>query len=450
MNENRQEILRKIPQIEKILMNPSLRDSKLRLSVRKRLVQEVIGRYRKEIIETRTVPSLNHILDEIRQEFSRIETGGLKRAINATGVLLHTNLGRAPLGTSLLRQATNEISGYCTLEVDLETGERGSRTEFAERSLSLLFGSENHSSLLVNNNAAALFLILHAFSRQKSTVISRGEIVQIGGGFKIHEILESSGALLKEVGTTNITRLEDYKKSIDKNTALILKVHQSCFAISGHVHETSITELSQLASKSGIPLVTDLGSGGTQTRSNGDPTINQVVRAGSDLTCFSADKLLGASQAGIIIGKPKLILQLKKNPLYRALRIGKMDLFLIEQTLKLHLMESPPLVQTLIDRSLAELQKMAEKVSVSLTQKGIKNTVKTGTASIGGGTTPKDKLPTFLIKVPVTDSTATQRKLLRLPVPIFVRKTKNAVLLDVRSLIPGDEMTVLDEIPCLS
>jgi len=315
--------LRAIPAVDKILQ--SLGETGLPAPV----VVAAVRQHLQTLRSKKTVPGPDTIVTEIRSSLDRLRASRIAPVINATGVLVHTNLGRAPLGADAIRAVTDIAANYNTLEYSLSDGTRGSRGAYLEHALAILCGAE--AATVVNNNAAALVLILEYFCRSEApeVVISRGELLQIGGGFRIPEILEARGARLREVGTTNQTTVSDYAKAINRNTALVLKVHRSNFFMDGFVDSPSTEDLAALAKKKHVPFVEDLGSGAiVQTQTvNGvehEPTPSEVVKRGVDLVCFSGDKLFGGPQAGIIVGRKKMVDGLKREPLFRAMRCDKL------------------------------------------------------------------------------------------------------------------------------
>lgn len=265
--------------------------------------------------------------------------GKIGRVINGTGILIHTNLGRAPLSEALFSRIRNNINGYGNLELDVASGKRSKRGELAEKYLAMVSGAE--LGTIVNNNAAALFVILNTFAVRRKVLISRGELVQIGGGFRIPDIIKKSGARLVEIGTTNITTLDDYKNALEENPALILKVHKSNFTVSGFAEEVNLKALVDLGRKHNIPVINDLGSGvlidTSEFAGAREPTVQSSVRDGADLTCFSGDKLLGGVQAGLIVGREDFISRIKKNPIYRTVRVDKIVFSTVEELLGYYL-----------------------------------------------------------------------------------------------------------------
>jgi len=332
---NKEDFLRNIPQVEKILQLKDIKKYTLILSrgIILKIIKEEIFSFRQEYIEKQNVKIddlINSIIERCR--IKRMEK--IQRVINGTGVVIHTNLGRSPTSKDTLVRFSEELSGYCNLEIYLPTGKRGKRGGFAEELICDLTSGED--ALIVNNNASSLFLILNEFGKGKDVIISRGELIQIGGGFRIPDIMNQSGANLIEVGTTNITDLEDYRDSFTDNTSMILSVHQSNYKIEGFSRNPSLKDLSTLKNHS-VMLVRDLGSGnvvnGYGLPQDFEPTVSFELSQGADLVCFSGDKLLGGCQAGIITGKKDFIAMLRKNPLMRMIRVDKLTYYLLQETL---------------------------------------------------------------------------------------------------------------------
>jgi len=439
-----------LPQVEKLLQNPSIEhfSPPLLKSVKAELIRHTLEEIRERIRQGKPCPSLEMIVEKCLQSFQQIFQPQLKKAINATGIVLHTNLGRAPLGESILLECAKELSGYCTLEVNTETASRGKRGEHLEEMLCSLTGAE--AALFVNNGAAGVFLILNALSFQKEVVISRGELVQIGGGFRMPEILTQSGAVLKEIGTTNITHLKDYEKALNENTQLILKVHPSCFHISGHTESVSISDLSQLSKKNKIPLSVDWGSGSLTRRKGKEKSIQDILKEGADLLSFSGDKLFGSSQAGIVIGKKEWVSQLKSSPLYRAFRLGKLDLFVLEKTVALHLQGKLSVTDQLLQQSPSELDKRSDEFIRALHSVDLFATKSPGKTPVGGGSTPHEELDSILIRLKVKDSETAARTLSQATPPVFTRKDQGEIIIDLRTVFPEDEPTLIQALRCLS
>jgi L-seryl-tRNA(Ser) seleniumtransferase len=318
----------------------------------------------------------------------------LRRVLNATGVLVHTNLGRAPLAAAALERVA-AVGGYSNLELDLETGRRGSRQDHLGALVRRLTGAE--AALVVNNNAAAVLLAVAALAEGREVIVSRGELVEIGDGFRIPDVLVRSGARLVEVGTTNRTRAEDYERAIGPDTALLLRVHQSNYRIVGFAEQASVVELAAIAKRSGVPLVDDLGSGALPDL-EGEPAVAASLRDGADLVCFSGDKLLGGPQAGVVAGRADLVERLRRHPLHRALRLDKLSLAALEGTLALYLDPELAFREIPVLRMLREpaeaVRARAERLAAALDGE-VEETV----ARVGGGAMPLAELPSFACAV---------------------------------------------------
>jgi L-seryl-tRNA(Ser) seleniumtransferase len=364
--------------------------------------------------------------------------------INASGVILHTNLGRAPLSSAALQAMQAVAQGYSNLELDLETGKRGSRLIHAEGLLQRLTGAE--AAMVVNNNAAAVLLMLAALANRRRVVISRSQLVEIGGGFRLPDVMKQSGAKLVEVGTTNKVRLADYEEALEAPAALILHVHRSNFKMIGFTEEPGLNDIASLAHSRGIPCVDDLGSGALlDTARYGlahEPTVQESLAAGMDLVCFSGDKLLGGPQAGVIIGKAGLIARIKKHPLARALRADKLCLAALNATL-MHYLKDEAGRAVPIWRMMAltpeQLRLTAEAWRAKLGQ----GEVVPGESTIGGGSLPGENLSTFLLALDVTGPDKFLEKLRRQLPPILARTENDRILLDPRTVLLEEEQGLL-------
>jgi len=370
----------------------------------------------------------------------------LRRVINATGVVLHTNLGRAPLAASAVEAMLAAAREYTNLEYDLEAGERGSRYVHCVSLLRELTGAED--ALVVNNAAAALVLALNTLARGRGVVVSRGELVEIGGGFRIPEILERSGATLVEVGATNRTRLPDYERALEESdVAVILKVHRSNFRITGFTEEAPLGELADLAKRRDLPLVHDLGSGlmveGHSLGLEGETRPHDSLAAGADLVAFSGDKLLGGPQAGVVLGAAELVARLRSNPLCRALRVDKVTLAGLEETLRLYrdparaVAEIPTLRMLAADPS--PVRERAERVASALGRTGVACQVKETAGAVGGGTFPGHELRSWAVALAGADVGALARALRAGAPPVVGRIVDDELLLDLRTVLPGQE-----------
>jgi L-seryl-tRNA(Ser) seleniumtransferase len=381
-------------------------------------------------------------------EMTRRTRSSLMPLLNATGVVLHTNLGRAPLPEAAIRRMAEVAGSYCSLEFDLERGARGSRGAHLDRLLPLLF--PGRAALVVNNNAAAVLLALNTLAEGKEVVVSRGELVEIGGSFRVPEILAKSGAVLREVGTTNKTRLSDYERALTKNTGLILKVHPSNYRITGFTAAVGIADLARLARRKRLPLLLDQGSGSTVDLRplgvRGEPPAADALAEGADLVCFSGDKLFGGPQAGLLVGKPALVERLRKNPLARALRADKTILAALEEVVRLHVRgrrdEIPVLRMIGLDRETLErrARAFAERV-LAVATPGLSLRVVPGTSMSGGGSAPGEGLPTALVEVRAAalPPEALLRRLRAGEPPVIARIAGDAVVLDLRTVAEAEE-----------
>lgn len=432
----------------------------------------VLGVVRRQLAKWRgggSVPAFAKVIDEIRSALDTLQRSALQPVINGTGVILHTNLGRAPLGPAAVEAIATLATNYSNLEFDLASGERGGRAAYVERLLATLCGAE--AATVTNNCAAALILILRHFTSgpRQEVLISRGELVQIGGGFRIPDVLESSGARLREVGTTNQTTLADYARAAGKNTALILKVHRSNFFMDGFVESPATEALAALARSKRLPLVEDLGSGAlVNTESYGverEPTPSEVLRRGVDLVCFSGDKLLGGPQAGVIAGKTRWIAALKREPLFRALRCDKLILGALQATAQAYLRapaldrgmastESPselgmqiPVLR-LLALSETTLRARAEALRAALSDLPADVTLGVGHGRVGGGTLPRAALPSVTLDLlPRATSPAQWVARLRAGSPPVIAFLSNGrVRVDLRTVFPKQDARLIEAI----
>jgi len=373
----------------------------------------------------------------------------LRRVINATGVILHTNLGRAPISAEAAARISQVATSYSNLEYDLETGERGQRDVHTSRLLANLVGAE--SAIVVNNNAAAVFLVLNTLSKGAETIVSRGELIEIGDGFRIPDIMSESGAILREVGATNRTRIRDYERAINERTRLLLRVHPSNFRISGFTERPSLEELVALGQRSQLPLFEDLGSGclaDLSPNSISEPVVAASCTAGASVVSFSGDKLLGGPQAGIIAGNKEIVERIRRNPLFRALRVDKLTIGALEVTLQAYLrgaLDEIPALR-MIRLSADNIAERAKKFIAQL-KSAVSNDVTCritpGFSLIGGGSTPDQQLPTNLITISsASHSTAEVEQRLREPAnatPVIARIEDDHLILDLRTVSPAEE-----------
>jgi L-seryl-tRNA(Ser) seleniumtransferase len=450
-----QEKLRQIPSVEKILEAPELKPyiDKFSHPLVASVVKGAVETVREEAKKNKGTVSLPQIISTIKNILHEQTSSSLQPVINATGVILHTNLGRAPLDENTLSFIKEVSVNYTNLEFDLKEGKRSKRGVFVEKLLCTLTSAE--SALAVNNNAGAVLLILSSLAKDKEVIVSRGELVQIGGGFRIPEILSLSGANLREVGTTNHTTISDYEKAITRQSALLLKVHQSNFKMMGFVQKPSLAELVKLGKRNKLPVVEDLGSGVLLRTEDfhlaHEPTMTEALSAGADLVCFSGDKLLGAPQAGIILGKRKYVDILKKHPLYRALRLDKMFLAGLEKVLLYYLkgeaIKRIPVWQ-MISAPLESLQNRAEKIETELKKSGIQMVVQKSQSTIGGGSLPGETLPSITISVikPVFSANQQAQLFRQQTPPVIGRIEGQKFVLDLRTVFPHQDETLVSAI----
>ena len=382
---------------------------------------------------------------QAEQQLATQFRGSLRPVINATGVIVHTNLGRAPLSKASLGRLIDVARGYSNLEYDLQRGGRGSRTVHAASLLTTLTGAE--AAVVVNNNAAATLLILAALAAGREVVVSRGELVEIGGGFRVPDVMAQSGAILREVGTTNRTRIADYRAVLSPRTALVMRVHPSNFRIEGFTERPSLVDLVNTAHQASVPIVEDLGSGCLIESLPWEPSVQSSIAAGADLVCFSGDKLLGGPQSGIIVGRRDLVAQLEKHPLLRALRVDKLTLAALEGTLIEYLAgradETIPVVGML--RASAEaIESRATALADRLHTAGWRVALVSGASTIGGGSAPGVELPTVLIAAALPDMSAErlEEQLRSLDPPVIARIESDRVVLDLRTVLPEQDETL--------
>lgn len=393
------------------------------------------------------------ILEKSTNYLEKIFSQRFLKVINAQGVVLHTNLGRTPLAKEAIESILRTAGGYSNLEMDLDSGERSHRSSIVSELLYRITGSE--AALVVNNNAASLYLILDALARDREVIVSRGELIEIGGSFRLPEILAKSGAKIIEVGTTNRTYLSDYEKAVTENTGLLLKSHCSNFFMDGFVSSVDTESLAALGKKTGIPSCEDLGSGLLiDLKEYGlprEPLVQEVVASGIDIVCFSGDKLLGGPQAGIITGRKDLIGILARNPMMRAFRPGKLTFAALESTLRLYLnpkklLENLPVLK-MLTRPPAKLKSDARKLAKNL-KMILKDRAEVSTmelvSPVGGGSLPSGILPAFLVSIKpykMGEEDLARRLRLGNP-PIIARTITDSVLIDVRTLLPGDDKLI--------
>jgi len=444
----KQKVLSKIPQVDEFLKS-TYAQKWLELYPKKtvlRAIREILELKRKKILSGQTEELfIETIAPQIEQKIKELSAYKLRPLINATGIVIHTNLGRAILSGRAIENIKKIAGSYSNLEYDIFQGKRGKRYSHITDILKELSGAED--AIVVNNNAAAVLLCLNTFAKDREVIVSRGELVEIGGSFRIPEVMRSSGAILREVGTTNKTHFYDYKNALSGNTALILKVHQSNYKVIGFAEEVAIEELMKLGREFRIPVMADLGSGCMVDLEKygicGEPTAQNVIRAGADIVTFSGDKLLGGPQAGIILGREKLIQKIQKNPLLRAMRIDKLTLTSLEATLMQYLDEEKAVKEIptlrMLTQSLDVIKQRAKKI-YNLLKKGISSQAKIeiikDQSRAGGGSLPEVNFPTFVVSIkPLNISVNELEKRLRLGnPPVIARIKEDALLIDARTV----------------
>ncbi len=423
---------RQIPSVEKLLQSLG------KLDLPRPIIVGLVRRELAALRKSKRVPPFETVAAQLRTLLDDLRLARIQPVINGTGVIIHTNLGRSPLAEQAVRSLAEIASGYSNLELDLVSGARGKRADYFEQCLALACRAER--ATVVNNCAAALVLILRHFTREKPEVlISRGELIQIGGGFRIPEILEASGARLREVGTTNRTTVNDYARAIGPETALILKVHRSNFFMRGFVGSPDTAALAELARKKRIPFVEDLGSGTLVETEPREPTPAESLRAGVNLVCFSGDKLFGGPQAGIIAGKARLVAALKREPFYRALRCDKLVLTALQATVELFLSghESDVPVVAMLRLPNEQLRERAERIVGQLGDLPI--AIGKGTSQIGGGTLPQAAIPSVVLELPEEFAV----RLRRGTPPIVGYIERGKLKLDLRTVLPEQDAQLI-------
>lgn len=454
---NNSNFLRALPAVDEVLRRAALSEGLTGCPrvLAKEAARQAVEEMRRRLLSSPEAGDPGDLLEQTVQLTIKAATAAvrpnLRRVVNATGVVLHTNLGRSPLAAQALDAVGRVAGGYANLELDLDTGRRGSRYQAVEALLTRLTGAE--AVLVVNNNAAAVLLALGTLAAGREVVVSRGQLVEIGGSFRIPDVMAASGAVLVEVGTTNKTYRADYARACGERTALLLQVHTSNFQVVGFVHETSTIELVDLGRERGVPVMCDLGSGSLVDLAAfglpGEPTVPEVVTNGADVVTFSGDKLLGGPQAGIIAGRRSLVDRMKKNPLTRAVRIDKMTASALEATLRAYLdpekafAEVPVLRMLTMDQAVLRQRadELAEAIGRRIGPTQATWSLVEGFSRVGGGAFPLAELPAVLVELTPRSATASevQRRLREGPVPVMARVQEGKVLFDPRTLLPGDQ-----------
>ncbi len=460
--------LRFIPSIEQLRQRPAVRalEQRYGLGVIVEALRAEAATLRTDLLASGSGGGDGEPVASAAEATERIERGlthrlsrtfapSLRSVLNATGVILHTNLGRAPLSAAAVDRLATIATGYTNLEYDLTRGGRGSRHRHAESLLCRLSGAE--AATVVNNNAAATLLVLASLAAGREVIISRGELVEIGGGFRVPDVMAQSGAVLREVGTTNRTRVADYAAAIGERTALILRVHPSNFRIEGFAERPQLTELASVGRRFGVPVAEDLGSGNltdwsvhADTVRISEPTVHASVRAGAEVVCFSGDKLLGGPQAGIIVGRRDAIERVRTHPLMRAVRAGKLTYAALEATLLDHVTGRAHDTVPVLRMAAASAVSIEERLGTLTTRlgqaRGLRVEIVNGESTIGGGSAPGTTLPTRLLALTVEGERAegTEVRLRALDPPVITRIETDRVVLDLRTVLPQQDAVLTE------
>lgn len=465
---NKNEILRKIPGVDHLLAEPEIVKlcstygrERVTENIRKELdifrEKLLLMENDKEVIAECETPAItSYVADCIKTRMQEISEPSFQQVFNATGIILHTNLGRAPLGKKQMMAVMESMTGYSNLEYDLSKGKRGKRQAHYADVICQVTGAE--AAVAVNNNASAVALILAAMAEKKEVIVSRGELIEIGGHFRIPDVMEQSGAVLRETGCTNRTRLSDYEKAVNEETAAFLKVHTSNYKIVGFTEDVSVKELADLGKKKKLPVIVDLGSGVLVSLEKyglaHEPTVQEVLKQGADVVCFSGDKLLGGPQAGIIAGKKKYIQAMENHPLMRALRLDKFTTAALEATFREYLNEEDPwkniLVLKMIARTEEELLTQAEEIAWELNSCGYAGeiTVEKSISAVGGGSLPGEVMPDYAVVINPKKETAQELavRLRQLPVPVIAHIRNDKVMLEMRTVSPEEKQELAGEL----
>jgi L-seryl-tRNA(Ser) seleniumtransferase len=451
----KQEILKNIPSVDSILQWPELQKymETLQQTYITLMIRERIEEFRSRIIAGEHF-DLDFLKNSIVCEFKDLVRPYFRRAVNALGIVLHTGLGRAPYSLGVAEAIRDASIGFSQLQID-EEGRRADRYRKISHMLTILTGAE--AAVIVNNNAGATLLILNELAKGKEVIVSRGQLIEIGGAFRIPEIMEQSGAKLHEVGTTNRTHLKNYADAINENTGALLRVHMSNYKIVGFTKEVALEDLVVLGKQHNLPVIDDLGSGALIDLSKyglpKEPTVQESMKIGADIACFSGDKLIGGPQCGIIVGKKNIIDRIKTNPLTRALRCDKMTNEALEVTLQLFLHKEDILlknhgVMRLLLKQPNEIKRHANKCARALKKDFSDNidiSVRKDVSQIGGGSLSTEELPTFVVAVqPKSGSPAELARALRMcDTPVYGRVAEDAILLDFRTILTGEEKFII-------
>lgn len=458
MKPSKQDLLRALPAVDSILQHP---DAAALIQCyghpeTVRSLREVIDSLRSAILAGKDTPKADlsdtHLLAETGARLETLHRPTLRRVVNATGIILHTGLGRAAMPETA-RAHLDSVTGYCNLQQDLESGKRDHREDCLRGLVRDLLGVED--VLVVNNNAGATLLVLAALARDREVVISRGELIEIGGSFRLPDIMRESGAILREVGTTNKTHLRDYESAVGPRTAMLLKAHKSNYRITGFSKEVGIGEIAAVGHKHNLPVVDDLGCGALvgleQYGLNHEGTVQESLAAGADVVLFSTDKLIGGPQGGMIVGRADLLARIRSHPLYRVLRVCKLTLGALEATLRLFkapdLLSKQHPIYMMLAKTPLQLKDQAEALAnrIRALRPDWTITVTEETSYLGGGTLPEESLPSWAVRLisPQRGATELARHLRLATVPVVGRIHDEAVLLDMRTIAPSDHDDIL-------
>ncbi len=457
MADDKQTLLRQIPSVDAVLKQLDSEKAGIAPEYITKIARDVIDQVRADFLSDGKAPKgdiATHIAGQITAQINSLTRPYYRKVVNAAGIVLHTGLGRAVLPAAAMTQLQQEMAGYSLLQVSVEDGKRNARDGQIERMLQLLTGAE--AATVVNNNAAATALVLNTIAAGKEVIVSRGQLVEIGGSFRLPDVMAFSGAKLVEVGATNKTHLRDYENAITENTAAILRVHPSNYKIRGFSSEVPLKELADLAHANGLTMFDDVGAGSlidfTPYGFEKEPTLLEAVNDGADVITSSGDKLIGASQAGIILGNADIIKKVRKNQFARIVRTDKLTLAVLEATLKLFLDGEKPFEQVptlkMMLRPLESIRKQASALAAKLRKAGLPCEVQIidGFAQAGSGSFPDQNLPTKLISIDTQAMTgvALSNRLRHHTVPIFARIQDEKVCFDPRTLLAGDDKIILE------
>jgi L-seryl-tRNA(Ser) seleniumtransferase len=452
-------IFRNLPSVNQLLEHPRLKE--VVENVNHRVVVDGVRTFLDDLreqvsaaTEEVSIPTPQEMADRIADWLETEEQPALQPVINATGVILHTGLGRAPLADSAVKAVSAIAAGYASVEVDLRDGQRGQRIRAVERLLCELTGAE--AAVVVNNNAAATMLTLSALAKGKEVIVSRGQLIEIGGSYRLPDVMECSGAKLKEVGTTNKTHSSDYAGAIHEETGALLRVHPSNYEIVGFTESVSTAELAKIAAPHGLPVIDDIGSGALIDFSkyglSDEPVASASIRDGADVVLFSGDKLIGGPQCGIVVGKKKYIQTILRDPLMRAMRVGKMTLAALNATLQLYrngeqAEQSVPILQ-MLSMPTENLKLRAEKVVTQISSNPNLQDLQAveDFSMLGGGSLPTQRLPTWCVSFAAAEGSinSVASAMRELTPPIFGRVNKDRMLLDMRTVRPSEDLTLVD------